>query len=560
MVGRVNILKLKELKVLEGRNIKGEEKFIFVDIEESERKKLYWLISDYEFICRQMKIEGTLNEVIYNENGGVAWLKYSNKELALFIIENLIDGLSADELLNNAVAFKQRIWEYELLEECKKVGLDAFKDEKEVVIGYGINSKRINKSDYESKNYNLNLNNNGDIPIISITGTNGKTSVSRLIYKGFSKLGYFSGLAMTGGIIINDEFVKKGDTTGFYSAKKILTNKKVEIAVLETARGGILRKGLGFKNSKVAIITSLTEDHIGTDGIKNINDLMDIKLVTTREVIPEGKVIIKADPKLYEVLQTKENLVLFNFEKNSCIKNHIDNGKEAWYVENENIIYYDGTCENIISNIKNFKFTHGGNSKTNTNNILVAIAAIYAIHNNLKEVVSSLKDIKCDVYNNLGRQNIIELNNFKIILDYGHNPEAFEELFYLANRIKQNKIISVVSSPGDRLDEYIKDLGKIVGKNSEVVIIKEAFDRRGRERLEITNLIKSGIKEVENKPTEVMSIVDEEEAIEKAISIAKDGDVIVDFTQHLEIVIPTINKHLSKYGGDIIEVDLKDFH
>lgn len=553
-------MKLKELKVLEGRNIKGEEKFIFVDIEESERKKLYWLISDYEFICRQMKIEGTLNEVIYNENGGVAWLKYSNKELALFIIENLIDGLSADELLNNAVAFKQRIWEYELLEECKKVGLDAFKDEKEVVIGYGINSKRINKSDYESKNYNLNLNNNGDIPIISITGTNGKTSVSRLIYKGFSKLGYFSGLAMTGGIIINDEFVKKGDTTGFYSAKKILTNKKVEIAVLETARGGILRKGLGFKNSKVAIITSLTEDHIGTDGIKNINDLMDIKLVTTREVIPEGKVIIKADPKLYEVLQTKENLVLFNFKKNSCIKNHIDNGKEAWYVENENIIYYDGTCENIISNIKNFKFTHGGNSKTNTNNILVAIAAIYAIHNNLKEVVSSLKDIKCDVYNNLGRQNIIELNNFKIILDYGHNPEAFEELFYLANRIKQNKIISVVSSPGDRLDEYIKDLGKIVGENSEVVIIKEAFDRRGRERLEITNLIKSGIKEVENKPTEVMSIVDEEEAIEKAISIAKDGDVIVDFTQHLEIVIPTINKHLSKYGGDIIEVDLKDFH
>ena len=135
MVGRVSILKLIDLKVLEGRNIKGQEKLIYIYIGESERKRLYWLISDYEFICRQMNIEGTLKDAIYDECGGKAWLTYSNKELALFIIENLIDGVSADDLLNNAVSKRQRIWEYELLEECSKKGIDYFNVEDKIVVG-----------------------------------------------------------------------------------------------------------------------------------------------------------------------------------------------------------------------------------------------------------------------------------------------------------------------------------------------------------------------------------------------------------------------------------------
>lgn len=553
-------MKLIDLKVLEGRNIKGEERLIYINIHESERKRLYWLINDYEFICRQMNIEGTLRDVTYNEFGGKAWLTYLHKELALFIIESLIEGISADDVLKKAVTKRSKFWEYELIYQCSKEGIEFFKDGDSIVIGYGINSRVINQKDFENKSYDLKLNNSGLIPIISITGTNGKTSTSKLIYNSLRNLGYYTSLASTGAIIINEKIIKKGDTTGFYSAKMALIDPKVEMSVLETARGGIVRKGLGFKKSKVAIITSLSEDHIGADEVNSIDDLMDIKLVTVREVCDDGKVVIKAEPKLYDILQTKHNLVLFNHEKNQCIEKHIKNKKEAWYVENNNITFFDGKDYNIISNICDFKFTHGGKSKTNINNVLSALISIYSVHNNLEEVIDSLKDIECDINTNLGRQNILNINDFKVILDYGHNPEAFEEVFSLANSLKQNRIISIISSPGDRLDEYIKKLGEIAGKSSDIVFIKETFDRRGRKPLDITNLLTEGIKASLNKDVKVFPIIDEKEAIDKALIIAKEGDIILDFTQHLEVVIPAINEYLSKINGKLIDINLDYFH
>ena len=553
-------MKLIDLRILEGRNIKGEERLIYIKIGEAERKKLYWLVSDYEFICRQINIEGKLRDIIYDKYGGEAWLSYLHKELALFIIENLIKGVSADDLLKEAISIKRKLWEYNLIDECSRNDIDFFMDEDSVILGYGVNSKRINQKELESGECNFELRENGRIPIISITGTNGKTSTSRLIYEALKNIGYYTGLASTGAIVINDEVIKKGDTTGFYSAKAVLTNPKVEMAVLETARGGILKKGLGFKGSKVAIITSLSEDHIGADGIKSIDDLMDIKFLTIREVIDDGKVIIKADNKLYEMLQTKHNLVLFNNEKNECIKKHIKNGKEAWYVENSKVIFFDGKDENIILNVCDFKFTHKGKSKTNINNVLSALAAIFTVHPDLEEVINSLKDIECDINTNLGRQNVLDINGFKIILDYGHNPEAFEEVFLLANSLKENKIISIISSPGDRLDDYIRKLGEIAGSNSDSILIKETFDRRGRNPLEITKLLVEGIKESSNKEVDIFPIVDEKEAVEKALSIAEKGDIIVDFTQHLEVVIPVINNYLNKINGKLIELNLDSLH
>lgn len=560
MVGRVNILKLIDLKVLEGRNIKGDGRLIYINIGESERKRLYWLINDYEFICRQMNIEGNLREVIYNEFGGEAWLTYLHKELSVFIIESLVSGMSADDLLNEAVSKREELWEYELIYKCNKEDIDFFKvKNNSVVIGYGVNSKVITKKDFEEENYDLTLKDYGDIPIVSITGTNGKTSTSKLIYNTFKNLGYFTGLASTGAIIINDEVIKKGDTTGFYSAKSVLTNPDVEVGVLETARGGILRKGLGFKRSKVAIITSLTEDHIGSEGINTLEDLMDIKLITVREVVPDGKVVIKSDNNLYDILQTKDNLVLFNSERNECIERHIANGKEAWYVKDNDIVWFNGEEEVKVAPINEFKFTHGGKSKANINNVISTLIAVFAIHNNLKEVVNALKVIECDVNTNLGRQNILNIGKFDMLLDYGHNPEAFSEVYFLAQSLKKRKIISIISSPGDRLDDYIKELGRITGQNSDLVIIKETFDRRGRSPLEITNLLCAGIKEVNDK-VECLSIIDEKEAVKKALLSAKEGDLIVNFSQHLDVIIPVINDYLKSLGKETIDVDLEGFH
>lgn len=392
----------------------------------------------------------------------------------------------------------------------------------------------------------------GLIPIISVTGTNGKTTTARLINHILNLLGFKSALTSTGGIYIGKMKIKNGDTTGFLSAREVLMNKEAEVCVMETARGGIYKNGLGYECAAVAVITSISEDHIGMEGIKDINDLLNIKSIILDEIINEGKIIVKCQKELIDCVKYRKNVCLFSLDKNQYILEHISKNGEAFYLEDGYITWYKNHEERRLVKAENLPFTHGGYSKSNILNIMAAIASVSEIYNDMEKVVSVLKNIKCDLYFNPGRQNILDFDGFKVILDYGHNAEAFHEVFTIAKHLNPERLTGIIASPGDRMDKYIKELGSIAAQYCDYIIIREQEDLRGRKPGESASIIKEGALEGQFDEEKIRIIFKEEEALLYAMERAVKGEVIVLFTQCLDVIIPTINKFLANKGRKTI--------
>ncbi|WP_125154591.1 Mur ligase family protein [Clostridium rectalis] len=389
------------------------------------------------------------------------------------------------------------------------------------------------------------------IPIITVTGTNGKTTTCRIIYNIMCKLGYNCGLASTEGIYIRSKKIKSGDTTGFLSARELLTNSEVDSCVLETARGGISRNGLGYENSKVAVITSISEDHIGMEGTKTFQDLIKVKGVVLEELDQDGLRVIKGDKVLENFFVNGiKNTCIFNIEKNQFIKSHLKKGGDALYIENNFIVYVlNGKRIKLIDISKN-EFTHYGKSKSNIMNLMAALAAVYKVHKNFKDIVMAIDSITCDLKYNPGRQNIFKIKDYYLIIDYGHNREAFIENFQIAKALKPVKLTSIITGPGDRMNKYIKELGEVAANYSDYIIIREQKDLRGRNKGEVANLIKKGVINKGFSERNIEVIYKEEEAIVYAMRKAVSNEVIVLFTQCLDVIIPAINKYLREIGEE----------
>lgn len=400
----------------------------------------------------------------------------------------------------------------------------------------------------------------GYIPIISVSGTNGKTTTARLVNYILTKLNFKSALTSTGGIYIGDKKIKNGDTTGFLSAREVLTNSETEVAVMETARGGIYKNGLGYENASAAVITSISEDHIGMEGVKDINDLINIKAVILDEVLSRGKIVVKAQEELWKYAKGRSNLCLFNLDKNEIISKHLEEKGEAFYLEDGYIIRNsNGVAEKLIS-AKELPFTHGGYSKGNILDIMAAAAAVTAVYDNVGSIISSLKELKCDLYFNPGRQNILDLEKFKIILDYGHNAEAYNEVLSIAKSFKPSRVTAIIAAAGDRMDKYIKELGTITANYADYIIIREQEELRGRKQGESASLIKEGVLEAGFNEVNLTTIYKEQEAIIYAMERAVEGEVIVLFTQCLDVIVPSINSFLKAQGKEAIAEDIDFSH
>ena len=406
----------------------------------------------------------------------------------------------------------------------------------------------INPSEGESRDIgkeivNMMYNNKPyNIPVIAITGTNGKTTTTRVISHTLSKMGYCVGMTSTSGIFINNQCIDVGDDTGFESAKSVLLNPDVDVAVLETARGGIIRRGLAYDLADVAVITNIREDHLGVDNINSMEELCYVKSLVAEAVKEDGYVIINADDtwsmKILDRVKAKK--VFFAFNKNEII--YKNNNEDIYvYLENDNIIVQNKNKKYAICNVNDIPITLNGKLKFNIENILASVAALVAMKIDYCMIRNGITTYELNSKENAGRFNCYKVNGVDIVLDYGHNADGYTAVLTSLKKINNKKIYGVVGIPGDRLDEAAIEVGKLCSKLLDYVIVKEDKDLRGRREGEISNLIVKGLIE-ENENSDYEVILDEKEAFIKAINMAKSGDSIVVFFEKMEPLVKIIEE------------------
>ncbi|WP_426348880.1 cyanophycin synthetase [Alloiococcus sp. CFN-8] len=383
-----------------------------------------------------------------------------------------------------------------------------------------------------------------NIPVIAITGTNGKTTTTRLIGHTISVMGYNVGITTTDGIYINKKCIAKGDTTGYESAKTILLNKDVEVAVLETARGGIIHKGLAYDLADVAVLTNISDDHLGIDDVNTLDELSSVKSLVLEAVKPEGYAVINGDDPWSVRLLSKLNsniIITARDRNNSYLVANLNKGGYGVYIDHGNICVEKENKVFRVCSIKDIPITYNGLLSYNIENSMAATAALVGAGVDYCVIKKGLCTFMGDEVDNPGRFNIHDFGKYKIVLDYGHNVEGYKAVLGSLAKLPHNKLIGVIGVPGDRLDSNVELIGKISSDALDYIIIKEDMDKRGRAVGEVAALIEKGLKENNFKDYEIY--LDEIDALSRACSIAEEGDVIVIFFEEYSRVKDYVANH-----------------
>ena len=387
---------------------------------------------------------------------------------------------------------------------------------------------------------------NGRIPIMAITGTNGKTTTTRLLAHITKCAGYKVGYTTTDGIYIYDQMILKGDCTGPESAKTVLKDPGVNMAVLECARGGILRAGLGFDQSDIAIVTNIAEDHLGLQGIDSLEELAWVKSVVPESVHPEGYAILNADDEL--VFNMRENVTCnvayFTMNPhNARVTQHVKKGGLAAIYDNGYIVIRQGHLVCPIGKVNDMPITFSGTADFNISNILPASLAAYIQKIDLQCIAEALQTFIPCPETIPGRMNVFNFNSFKIIVDYAHNTAGVRAIASFIKSLHASTKVGVITGVGDRRDEDIRSLGMEAALIFDELIIRHDDDLRGRNAEEIDRLICQGIQKV--APDKKFTIVsDELNALEFVLKNAVENSITVFFADNIKAVINHIKKYL----------------
>ncbi len=386
------------------------------------------------------------------------------------------------------------------------------------------------------------------IPIIAVTGTNGKTTTTRLLAHIVKNNGYKVGFTTSDGIYVQNHMLEKGDTTGPLSAEFILKDPTVEFAVLETARGGILRSGLGFSRCDIGIITNIQEDHLGLSDIHDLSDLAKVKSVVVRSVKKDGWAVLNAEDKhCVEIAKDLDCKVAYFSMNEHCdvIVNHCRKGGIAAIYENGFVTIKKGDWKMRVEKASVIPLTLGGKAKFMIANVLAATLASYLWGFKTEDIKQPLETFIPSAAQTPGRMNIFNFKNFKVMIDFAHNPSGYMGVEDFLQSVNSNHKIGIIAGVGDRRDSDIIECAAIAARMFNHIIIRQEKHLRGRTEEEIINLILEGIKS-QDKDVTYEIISKETDAIKHAISIAKEGTFITALSDVITNAIDVVQQHLDK--------------
>lgn len=356
------------------------------------------------------------------------------------------------------------------------------------------------------------------IPTVAVTGTNGKTTVVRLIAKLAKNANHYVGFTTTDGVYLDDKLIYQGDCSGPASAETIFQEPQVDFAVLECARGGILRAGLGFDDCDLSIITNITGDHLGLNDIYTLEELARVKAVVAHSTKKEGYAILNADDDLVYALKEELtcNIALFSLQENSRIRTHCHLGGLAAYIDDESIVIQKGSDKYNLAKIGDIPITFQGTATSMIQNVLPAALAGFISNFPLELIETSFHNFYPTVDNIPGRMNLFKFEHCRLMIDYAHNEGAFIELKKFLNTVQCNKKIGVIAAVGDRRDEDIEKIGYLSAQMFDEIVIRHDEDGRGRTNEQLTDLLMRGIKLFKLHPN-VKIISDELDALRYAL-------------------------------------------
>jgi cyanophycin synthetase len=392
------------------------------------------------------------------------------------------------------------------------------------------------------------------IPIIAVTGSNGKTTTTRMIAHIFRGMGHQVGITSTDGIFIDERLVKRMDASGPKSAQMVLQNPRVDMAIFEVARGGILREGLGYGRNDVGVVLNVTGDHLGLREIETLEQLAAVKQVVVEAVPRSGFAVLNADDPLVLAMRRhcSGSVVLFSMKAASeeFIDRWVRRGGKAVVLERsargEMMVIREGRRSMPIAWVHTLPSTFEGRARMMVANAMAAAGAAYAGGAHLHDIRQGLRSFTTSIYQAPGRLNVFDLDGVKVILDYAHNAAGLEALGEFVERLvadvprpnrpgeaswAANLRVAVVATAGDRRDEDMKELGRVAAKYFDEVIVREDVHSRGRERGETADLIVDGVREQIGhdgvRAGSVDVVLDEMEAVRRALDRSRPGDLVV---------------------------------
>lgn len=367
------------------------------------------------------------------------------------------------------------------------------------------------------------------IPIVAITGTNGKTTTTRLLAHMARMKGYKVGYTTSDGVYIQNQLLMKGDCTGPTSAEFVLNDPTVNFAVLECARGGLLRAGLGFKKCDIGIVTNVAADHLGLKGIHTVEQLAKVKGVIPETVLPEGTAILNADDELVYAMRKNLdcNVALFSMDENNP---HIKamqklDGLCAVY-ENGFITICRGEWKLRVIKAVNVPLTYGGRAKFMIQNVLPVVLAAYVRGFTINDMKAALETFMPSASQTPGRLNMFEFKDFTILLDYAHNPAGMRALKQFVDNVDATKKVGIIAGIGDRRVEDNNEMGSIAAEMFDEIIIRQDKKLRGKTETELIKMLDDGIK-MKDPNIKTTIIPSEREAILHAVKTAEKGSLIV---------------------------------